>query len=106
MSDASAFSKPCRLAFENGRLFGSAQTRSGRAMSPEAGKGEWFEPITDHRPHSSGQLLEREDIELPSLARIAIDMRVDASGSAHTCQHGHILLAIRSEIRDRRADHS
>src|SRR4051812_24202478 len=55
------FSNPSPRSFENGRLFGSAQTRNSRAAAPEA--------ATRHKPapKSSRHLREDEIIQHPSL---------------------------------------
>src|SRR5438270_10394530 len=56
------FSKPCCLRFENGRLSGSAHTRSCR-VSPRAGIA------SASRPHPRS-LRERKDIQHSSLRRV------------------------------------
>src|SRR4029079_13618030 len=108
MSRATAFSNPSPLMFENGRLFGSAQTRSacsaaGRSCSRLRVDAAGAVAATNHQPITSSWL-EREDIQLSSLVRVSIDVRVYARGAAHAREYCDVLLAVGTEVGDRRAD--
>src|SRR5512142_1586044 len=79
-SSAILFSKPSPARLENGRLFGSAQTRRARRPGPLTGaSGDRADPssvaataITT--PARARRTLEGEDIQHASFGRISVDV--------------------------------
>src|SRR3954451_17939156 len=118
MSSTILFSKPSSLALENGRLFGSLQTRSSVPLAAPR-----F--VTRSRP-TRNALRQPEDIERASFGRGILQIRhgvheAQCSGAianveiarhdaarpaANPGQNGHILMAIRTPVGDGLADDS
>src|SRR3954451_7031635 len=111
------FSKPPPLASENGRSFGSAQTRSSLGAA-------WTAGAQASSAAASLMLRQREDIEHPALGgdvrqvgggthepeRRRAVAHVKAAGhdgtgpAAHAGEDGHVLAAVGSAVDDRLAD--
>src|SRR5689334_10282767 len=116
-SSARRFSIPSPRSFENGRLLGSAQTRSTRGDS--AANAPYNESVAIRLRQREdikcstgrtvlGQILHR--IHEPQCAsavlRIQFCRHDHAGPSAYAGQYGDVLLAIRPFISDRLADDS
>src|SRR5437762_10665622 len=111
------FSKPLPSSRDNGRLSGSAQTRSSRASAAVATQNK---PMTsnalrkaEHIKHASllrraGQVFHRIDEPRRSAAvpRVEVARDYSACPPAHARQHRDVLAAIGAAIRNRLADNS
>src|SRR5918993_6112286 len=112
-SSAILFSNPSSCAFENGRLFGSAQTRSTRRESAHAAATTTTAIAATLRKavdmeHASlrGRVFQRFHRQAPARARrrVARVELVDDDGarpSADAGKNRHVLLAVWTAVGDR-----
>src|SRR5687767_7308279 len=117
-SSAILFSKPSSFAFENGRLLGSAHTRSTRRESAHPAAKMTSAIATAlrkavHMQHSSlrGCVAQRFHGQAPPracgrVARIELVDHDRPGPTANAGENGHVLLAVGTAIGDRLPDDS
>src|SRR5918994_214076 len=114
-SSTSLFSNPSPRSLENGRLFGSAQTRSSRPAAGAEAKTAIRRRILRETEHIERSSLRRgarqvaHDIDEPegggAVANVEIARDHRAGPAPHAGEDRYILVSVRAAIRRRLADY-